>query len=112
MDLQKRLAQCQVDKRAIGVKEQELLDAIESENKKQIPFARTAQTSHGVSQARLILHITHDFVRLVNKHKGQVVALGNYGGGDEDTCCNTADNDMPNAGSLVYQYKNVQVLID
>lgn len=116
MDLQERLAQCQVDKKAIEVKEQELLTAIkEEEQKTQIPFARfVPNVKFAPGESRLILHLTPNFVRLAEQYKGCVVALSSQRGmNGVSVCCNSTKGGKISANTLVCQYgSGVQVLID
>lgn len=115
MDLQERLAQCRIDKASIETKEQELIEQIEvAERKQKIPFARSAECGWEIhkGESRLILHLTPEFVALVNERKGQVVSLGADYRGGVSVGCNTRDSDTPDANSLVHQYVNVQTLIE
>lgn len=115
-DLKERLAQCQTDKKAIEAQEQKLLDQIKEQRQRQkIPFARfTSMAYSGCPYPSLILHITPEFARLVEEHKGHVVSLGRYGSRSNiHVCCHTGNNGRaPTVDSLVGQYKNIQTLID
>jgi len=113
MDLKERLTQCLADKARIETNEQELREQIEAE--KKIPFARYVLSENfhfGCRAPRLILHLTPEFVRLVEEHAGHVVSLGLHSSKGVEVTCNTNDECLPTAKSLVRQYQCVKTLIE